>query len=114
VVGAELLDISRDNFRQKLARARRDLHRFMHDECGLVNEANPCRCAKNLLFARTHITRVRDVASGAHEQIEALDAAYADVHREHPFHTPDLVAAMRHLIERPDFQRILSDRLSDR
>jgi len=121
VVGAELLDISRDNFRQKLARARRDLHRFMQDECGLVNEANPCRCAKktqafinagfvdpkNLLFARTHITRVREVASGAHEQIEALDAAYAEVHRDHPFHTPDLVAAIRRLIERPDFQRIL-------
>jgi RNA polymerase sigma factor (sigma-70 family) len=124
VVGAELLEVSRDNFRQKLARARRDLHRFMHDECGLVNEANPCRCAKKtqafinagfvdpkkLLFARTHITRVRDVASEAHEQIETLDAAYADVHRDHPFHTPDLVAAIRRLIERPDFQRILSDR----
>jgi RNA polymerase sigma factor (sigma-70 family) len=121
VVGGELLDISRDNFRQKLARARRDLHRFMHDECGLVNEANPCRCAKktqafinagfvdprNLLFARSHITRVRDVAPDAHGQIEALDAAYGEVHREHPFRTPDLVAAMRRLIERPDFQRIL-------
>src|SRR5438128_4156954 len=29
VVGAELLEISRENFRQKLARARRDLHNFM-------------------------------------------------------------------------------------
>ena len=45
-VGAELLELSRDNFRQKLARARRDLHSFMHDKCGLVNPANPCRCAK--------------------------------------------------------------------
>jgi RNA polymerase sigma factor (sigma-70 family) len=120
-VGAELLDISRDNFRQKLARARRDLHRFMHEECGLVNTANPCRCAKktqafinagfvdpgNLLFARTHLTRVRDVAVRAHDDIEALDAAYADVHRDHPFHTPDLVTAIRGLIERPDFQGIL-------
>jgi DNA-directed RNA polymerase specialized sigma24 family protein len=41
VVGAELLDVSRDNFRQKLARARRDLHRFMDGQCGLVNTANP-------------------------------------------------------------------------
>ena len=120
-IGAELLDVSRDNFRQKLARARRDLHRFMHEECGLVNEANPCRCAKKtqafinagfvdpkkLLFARTHITRVRDVAPETHEQLEALDAAYAEVHREHPFHTPDLVAGVRKLIERPEFQRIL-------
>src|SRR5439155_25197785 len=35
-VGAELLDISRDNFRQRLTRARRDLHNFMNDKCGLV------------------------------------------------------------------------------
>src|SRR5438094_3796501 len=44
VVGAELLEIGRDNFRQKLARARRDLNQFMHGQCGLVNAANPCRC----------------------------------------------------------------------
>ena len=45
-VGAELLDTSPDNFRQRLARARRDLHSFMNDKCGLVNQANPCRCAR--------------------------------------------------------------------
>jgi DNA-directed RNA polymerase specialized sigma24 family protein len=45
-VGAELMEISRDNFRQKLSRARRDLHNFMNDQCGLINTANPCRCAK--------------------------------------------------------------------
>src|SRR4030095_643367 len=39
-VGAEILEISRENFRQKLTRARRDLHNFLHDKCGLVNEAN--------------------------------------------------------------------------
>jgi hypothetical protein len=50
-VGAELLEISRENFRQRLARARRDLHRFMNDECGLVNRANPCRCAKNIVIS---------------------------------------------------------------
>ena len=37
VLGAELLDISRENYRQKLSRARRDLHNFMQDKCGLVN-----------------------------------------------------------------------------
>ena len=45
-VAAELLEISPDNFRQRLARARRDLRNFMNDKCGLVNHANPCRCAK--------------------------------------------------------------------
>jgi DNA-directed RNA polymerase specialized sigma24 family protein len=31
VVGAELLEISRDNFRQRVARARRDLHARLHE-----------------------------------------------------------------------------------
>src|SRR6266545_4230827 len=40
------LGTSRDNYRQKLARARRDLRNFMERQCGLINAANPCRCAK--------------------------------------------------------------------
>jgi hypothetical protein len=121
-VGAELLEVSRDNFRQKLSRARRDLHNFMHRQCGLVNPANPCRCAKKtrafmkagyvdparLVFAATHMTRVRDVAPRVHDALEDLDAAYAEIHRDHPFHrSPDFVAALRNLIDQPAFQAIL-------
>jgi RNA polymerase sigma factor (sigma-70 family) len=122
VVGAELLEISRDNFRQKLSRARRDLHSFMQDRCGLVNQANPCRCAKktqafmragyvnprNLLFAKEHVIRVREVATRVHDDVASLDEAYGDIHRDHPFHSPpDFVAAVRTLIDRPEFQSIL-------
>ena len=45
-VGAEVLDMSPANFRQILARARLDLYSFMAGNCGLVNQANPCRCAR--------------------------------------------------------------------
>ena len=45
-VAAEVLEITPESFRQRLARARRDLRNFMNDKCGLVNPANPCRCAK--------------------------------------------------------------------
>ena len=121
-IGAELLETSRDNFRQKLARARRDLHSFMQERCGLVNKANPCRCAKktqafmkagyvdpaNLLFAKARVTRVRDVSPKMHEAIDALDVAYAEIHRHHPFHrSPDFVAALRDLINQPRFRSIL-------
>lgn len=44
--GAEIFDISKENFRVKLHRARKDLYNFMTDKCGLVNPENPCRCAK--------------------------------------------------------------------
>ena len=121
-VGGELLDVSRDAYRQRLSRARRDLHEFMHAKCGLVNAANPCRCAKktqafiaagfvdprNLLFASARVTRVRDVAAKVHDAVNALDAAYAAVHRDHPFQSPPAMAgAIRRLLEQPEFESIL-------
>src|SRR5438477_12007835 len=42
-VGAEVLEMTADNFRQYLARARRDLHSFMNCQCGLVNKDTRCR-----------------------------------------------------------------------
>ena len=118
-VGAELLEISRDGFRQKLARARRDLSNFMQAKCGLVKESNPCRCAKktqgfinlgyvdprNLLFARERMVQVREVAEKRSEQIDALYGAYAEIHRGHPFQeSPDFAGSLRTLMERTNFQ----------
>lgn len=45
-LGAELFEISKDNFRQKLRRARKDLSSYLNKQCGLVNKNNPCRCSK--------------------------------------------------------------------
>ena len=122
VVGAELLEISRANFRQKLARARRDLYSFMQNKCGLVNTANPCRCAKktrtfmragfvdpgNLLFAQSHVIRMKEVAARTHEHLDAIDRSYGTLQREHPFHdSPDFVASLRSLLAQPGLQSIL-------
>src|SRR5262245_19260288 len=120
-VGADLLEISPDNFRQRLARARRDLHSFMNHKCGLVNRANPCRCAKktrgfieagyvdpaNLLFARERLQQVRDVAPAKSEVVATLDQEYGEVFRQHPFYeSPDLVRALRELIASPTVRRL--------
>src|SRR5206468_11548746 len=43
-VGAEVLEMTPENFRQCLARARRHLHSFMNIQCGLSNKCNQCRC----------------------------------------------------------------------
>jgi len=122
-IGGELLEISRDSFRQKLSRARRDLHNFMQNQCGLVNTANPCRCARktqgfmkrgfvdpaNMLFARSHVTRVRDVAGSVSDQLDDLDADYAELHRDHPFHAPkDTAALLKGLFGRPEFRSLLA------
>jgi hypothetical protein len=113
-VAAEVLEISPENFRQRLARARRDLRNFMNDKCGLVNQANPCRCAKktrgfiqaghvdpeNLLFVRERICEVREAAPKAYETIKTLDDKCADIYRRHPFYKPpDLERMLRQLLE---------------
>lgn len=120
--GAELLDLTRDNFRKKLSRARADLQNFMQEKCGLVNPRNPCRCAKktrgfinaghidpnNLRFAHARVTHVRDVATRVSDEIAGLDRAYGEVYRDHPFQTsPDFVARLRDLMSRPDFRSSL-------
>jgi RNA polymerase sigma factor (sigma-70 family) len=119
-LGAELLEISRENFRQRLARARRDLHNFMNDKCGLVDPANPCRCEKktrgfiqagyvdptNLVFARARIRQVQEVLPQTYEALATLDAQCARVFREHPFYdAPDIVPVLRRLLSTEAFRR---------
>jgi RNA polymerase sigma factor (sigma-70 family) len=114
-VGAEVLEMTADNFRQCLARARRDLHSFMNHQCGLVNKNNPCRCPKktrgfieaghvdprNLMFVPQHLERVRDVAPGAVREIEdVVERQHAAIYREHPFlQPPDQVEWLRRMLE---------------
>ncbi len=115
-VAAEVLEITSENFRQRLARARRDLRNFMNDKCGLVNKSNPCRCARktrgfiqaghvdpdNLLFSRDRICEVREAAPKAFETIKTMDDKYADIYRRHPFYKPpDLRQMLRRLVESP-------------
>ncbi|MBI5085258.1 MAG: RNA polymerase sigma factor [Acidobacteria bacterium] len=102
-VGAEVVGITPANFRQILARARRDLYSFLEGKCGLVNESNPCRCPKKirgfmqrgylkpdkLQFAGRHCRRVREVASSRGDEL--LDASHrlsAALYQEHPFLEP--------------------------
>jgi RNA polymerase sigma factor (sigma-70 family) len=99
-VGAEVLGLTPANFRQILARARRDLYNFMAGKCGLVNESNPCRCARKtrgfieqgymsadrVQFAEGHQFRVRQIAPSRAQELEAAaDRLHAALFREHPF-----------------------------
>jgi RNA polymerase sigma factor (sigma-70 family) len=100
---AEVLDISPDNFRQRLTRARADLHAWMHRKCGLVNPAAPCRCPKktrgfieagfvdpqNLQFNADYTRRIRDVATAETEAgFDLVDELSMDVFGEHPLREP--------------------------
>jgi len=122
-VGGEVLEMSADNFRQCLARARRDLHSFMNGQCGLVNKENPCRCPKkhrgfieaghvdphHLLFVTQHVEYVRDVAPATVREIEDfVERRHADIFRSHPFLQPqDQVGWLRRLLESEDVREAL-------
>jgi RNA polymerase sigma factor (sigma-70 family) len=112
-VGGEVMEVSSDNFRQLLSRARRDLYQFMNEKCGLVNASNPCRCAKKtrgfmeagyvdparMEFTRGRMASVSDVAPHRLHELETLDRKHAELFRDHGFlAAPDLATRLRELI----------------
>jgi RNA polymerase sigma factor (sigma-70 family) len=122
-VGGEVLQMSADNFRQCLSRARRDLHHFMNNQCGLVNKSNPCRCPaktrgfieqghvdpQNLLFVPELVQRVRDVAPETVRDIEnVVERQHMAIYRDHPFlQPPDQTGWLRRLLESDDLREAL-------
>jgi len=122
-VGGELLELSPANFRQRLSRARRDLYRFMQGQCGLVNEANSCRCPKKtrgfiegghvdperLQFVSHHLQSVAAATEGTVRTIEqSVGEHYAAIYREHPFFEPaDQTVWLRQLLDSDEFGKAL-------
>src|SRR6202790_1244738 len=122
-VGGEVVESPPANFRQCLTRARRDLHSFMNNQCGLVNKNNPCRCPKktrgfiehghvdphHLLFVPLHVERVRDVAPETVREIEDIvERQHVAIYRDHPFLQPsDQVRWLRRVLESEDVRGAL-------
>lgn len=120
VVAAELMDISRDNFRQQLARAREQLSNFMQERCGLVNPQNACRCARKtqafikdgivdpdrLQFALGHLRQVETVIEERRHQLEGVVAQVrTDLYPL--FEAPDFASKLRSLLDGKEVQAAL-------
>ncbi len=101
-IGSEIMEISKDNYRMKLSKARKDLYNFMQNKCGLVNKANPCRChkkvtfatengmvdAKNLLFNRKEYSTFKEqLEPDANYLVDDSEIKYAELHHDHSFKT---------------------------
>ena len=99
-VGSEILGISKQNFRVRLSRARKDLFQFMNHKCGLVNKANPCRCykkvtvviedkridSKNLLFNREEYSNFQKyISKDADEALSIVEDQHRQLHDRLPF-----------------------------
>ncbi len=116
--GAAAMEVSPDNFRQLLSRARQDLYQFMNGKCGLVNEANPCRCARKATgfqrngwldpnhrqFSKDRVAAVKELASGRLDELESLDRQHAELYRGQPFLAgPDLAGKLREILSQSGF-----------
>ena len=101
--GAEILEISADNFRQRLSRARKELYSFMNEKCGLVNKDNPCRCSrktkgfielgivnpKQLLFSEGHVNKIEDITPAVLNEVDQIEEmAYVAEYQNTPFAKP--------------------------
>ncbi|WP_395740401.1 RNA polymerase sigma factor [Prosthecobacter sp.] len=115
---AAALEVTPANFRQLLSRARQDLYQFMNDRCGLVNTANPCRCARktqgfmragwldpaNLQFCKDRITSVQRQVTARLEELEGMDRLHAELYRTQPMLAgPDLAGRLRDMLSGSGF-----------
>lgn len=106
-LGAEIFEISSDNFRQRLTRARKDLYEWMHNRCGLVNTNNPCRCPKktksfiekgyvnpeNLKWNSDFSNRIFELSESTVDHLlNERDKIYAHLFRQHPFKNNSVTA----------------------
>jgi RNA polymerase sigma factor (sigma-70 family) len=122
VLGAELLEVSRENFRQRLCRAREQLGAFMLGRCGLVNPKNSCRCARktdafirdkivdpeNLVFTKGRLSAVRTDAPERCEGIERfLSLAHSEMRELYPlFEAPNVAQRISSLLDTKEFRTL--------
>jgi RNA polymerase sigma factor (sigma-70 family) len=122
-VGAELLDLTPDNYRQQLVRARKDLYNFINQKCGLVNSANSCRCNKKtkvwieaglvekdaLLFTSRYQQSIGEyVDEHINNGSLLVRDIYTDLYRSHPLlksQTADVV--MQRVLGNQELMRLL-------
>lgn len=117
-VGAQALEVSPANFRQLLSRARHDLYQFMNGKCGLVNQANPCRCARKATgfmrngwldpnsrqFSKDRIAAMQSMVPDRLDELQDLDRQHAAVYRNQPFLAgPDLAGRLREILSQSGF-----------
>lgn len=97
-LGAEIFDLSPQNFRVKLHRARKELYNFMNDKCGLVKTQNPCRCPKKtkvlkqqglldeskMLFNISYQHKIADYVEVEHAVVhDVIYSKYTSLFRDH-------------------------------
>jgi len=101
-MGAEIFELSPQNFRVKLHRARKELYNYMNNKCGLVKKDNPCRCSKKakalkelgfldeatMQFNKSYKKKIADHVVAHHDEVaDQFEEKYQELFRDHPVKT---------------------------
>jgi RNA polymerase sigma factor (sigma-70 family) len=113
-IGSEVMEMSKENFRVKLHRAKQQLYNFMNSKCGLINKNNPCRCARKtagfikmgfvdplkLHFQKDIIASIDKIIDRKVELYSSeVISEYQKLYLEHPFlKSPESLESIRKLL----------------
>ena len=108
-VAAKLLDITAENFRQQLSRAKADLFHFMDNKCGLINPNNPCRCSKKtkgfmkdglideqaIQFKAELVTQINQIAPEKNSELDNLiEGKYLSFFKQQVYEDKDITESL--------------------
>ncbi|MCE9596886.1 MAG: RNA polymerase sigma factor [Spirochaetia bacterium] len=118
-VAARICELTPENFRKQLSRARRDLYSFMQNKCGLINKENPCRCHRktagfikagyvdpqNIRFATHYYQNVRIFSEERVDAMCDVEVEYGKMYRNLPVYDADTtVLAVKAWLNSLDFR----------
>jgi len=119
-LGAAIFEISKENFRIKLHRARKDLYNYMNNKCGLVNKKNPCRCPKkakamkrlgmldekSMQFNLKTQTRIMDYVEEEYNNLrDSVEDKYTELFRSHKTREFDRKLIVQEILGDDDIMR---------
>jgi len=122
--GSQVMEISPENFRMILSRAKRDLYSFIDEKCGLINTNNPCRCAKKTksfikagfvnpasrLFTSNYIQTIEQAAEEKQRNMEdLLQNEYRQLYLQHNYlEGPDFVQSLNELLSSDKLNKLFN------
>jgi len=122
-IANEIFNISKENFRKKLSRARSDLYSFMNNHCSLINKNNSCKCEqktkalieigyvnpKNLLFSdRTEKNLKQKLQIKSENLDNTMENLYKDLYQKHPFSNANEKEFAKNILKNKEIKEIFN------
>jgi RNA polymerase sigma factor (sigma-70 family) len=121
-IGSEIMEISKDNFRQKLSRARKQLRNFIKERCCLVKKDNSCKCERKtselircgvvdpakLQFNSNYMQRIKSLVPAKLKKLDNIfESRCRKLFREQPFQESEhVIQSLKELLDSSKFQSI--------